>query len=278
MDKMITIKTKIGGVIVNTELVDRVIEVLLSFDRMENNPDVQLLRETVENLLNTEGIIKLVIFACPKFKTSALLTDQPENYMPTGISPDDLFAPRIPKIKELRQKLWDIGVICTVDVFIGDDDYQKCLRDSLQVNMDMKRLNERIERYARAFDSRLQKELQQSYTTWSFSELGVSLTDKEIDDDALVEAETEFFRWLFGPEGPYKGTFRPDQKAIQNMVLKTLRLYGAQGLALDELFPTGAVLLRTGRPSEWLQGTNTFRWAGGLSNIPAIYPYIRSES
>ena len=104
--------------------MDKAMETLKKYDRMNNNPDFPLLKQIVVNQLQKEGFLRLCVFVCPRFNPEALLSETPEKYMPTEAGPD-LFEPRIAKIQSLRKDLMKAGLPTELNLVIGDNDAEE---------------------------------------------------------------------------------------------------------------------------------------------------------
>lgn len=269
-------RIKIGGIKVTEDMVSGVVEILKDFDRMPNNPDEDFLVEAVGNQLIKEGLIRLMVFACPKFNTCRLFSDSPEEYIPVEAKEGDLFGPRMPKIDEIRQALFRIGVVSTLEVIIGDNDFESYILPFLpELNWSYKAASERCERYCESFSSRVGEMFGFSLTSvWSLSDLGITIAEKApiVNEDQIV-SEIKFFNRLFSGEGPYKGNLAFSEQVLRDMALLKFQAYGAQGVFLEEL---GGVLLQTEGPELWLQRTQILR-STGAGSVPAIYPWIRRD-
>lgn len=250
-------------------------EILKSMDRMKDNPDWYLIQKIVEDSSET-GKLNLNVFVCPKFNTSALLSDKPEEYMPvTADDPNDLFFQRIPKLRLIIGELKNVGVSTKLRIFIGDNDAEVYIFPFMKdFDIDLEKLNERRKAYLKSFSERA---LFLFGDDASVESLGVNnvipdSTEPEIDENEL-KAEITFFEWLFGDTGPYKGNLKFDSKTLEKMVGLKFALYGAQGNFLQG---KGGILLQTEGPGVWLQRTRMLRCTGSKA-VPAIYPWIRKE-
>jgi hypothetical protein len=90
-------RIKIGGVKVTRSMVESVLEVLVSFDRMPDNPDLAFLREMVAWQLSERGLLNFVVFVCPNFRLDELSSANPERFVPTEARKDLLFTPTTAK-------------------------------------------------------------------------------------------------------------------------------------------------------------------------------------
>jgi hypothetical protein len=255
--------------------MSRALESLRKYDRLETNPDISLLEGSVTSQLEENGLLRLCVFACPKFNPKALFSSKPEGYMPTEAGPD-LFEPRIQKILSLRQALMQTGLPTEINVVIGDNDAEGYLfpfMNSLRIDEDIYKW--RQSEYCLSFKKRCRNIFGASRcVVWSLAEMGVSRDDKEpIIAGAALKKEVNFFKWLFSLDGPYRGRLNFSEKALANMAFLKYQLYGAQGRFLETL---GGVLLQTEGPGVWLERTNMLR-STGANAIPAIYPWIRKD-
>jgi hypothetical protein len=278
MRKAVKRKTniKIGGVVVNATLVDRVVEVLQEADRMPKNPDNSFLRETVEKQLTEEGLVRLIVFICPKFNTPALFGNSTDGYMPVESLKNDLFEPRIPKIIELRAALFKLGVVSTLEFVVGDNDFETCrLPFFPDLKWDPKKVAVRRQRYVESFELRVREEFGVLVNVWSLADLGITLSTNspKVSEDQF-ERELKFFSWLFSQKGPYESRVFFGDTQLREMAELKFRAYGAQGEFLEDLLQ--GILLQTEGPGVWLQRTQMFRCTGAES-APAIYPWIRRE-
>lgn len=248
---------------------------LQKFDRLPNNPDDDRLEKMVQVQLAELGLIRLLVFACPKFDTEALLGPEPEKYMPVSTSKDDLFRPRVPKIVELREGMQQLGIITEPNIILGDNDAEIYIFPFLEeVKIDSAKYRQRQKQYEKSFDARIRRLLGDVSVAWSLSDLEIGLDEQEPKvSQEEMQRELKFFEWLFSSEGPYKDALTFSEKTLRRMVRRKFRLYGRQGRFLEEL---GGVLLQTKGPGVWLQRTRMLRSTGAKS-VPAIYPWIRSE-
>jgi hypothetical protein len=259
----------------------KAIEVFKRYDRLQNSPDISLLKKIIASELEEEGLLRLCVFVCPKFNPEALVSEEPEEYMPVEAGPD-LFEPRIQKILSLRKDLMKAGLPTEINLIIGDNDAEEYVLPFCRL----------LFIYPKSWSSRLYKKRQQEYcasfrkrcqnifgesrcVVWSLSEMGVSQDDKEpsISDEAMKK-EINFFKWLFSFYGPYKaqlGKFSDED--LTKMARMKYKLYGAQGRFLEML---GGILLQTEGPGVWYERTQMLRCTGS-SAIPAIYPWIRKD-
>lgn len=246
---------------------------LLKMDRMRDNPDKQWLTDVVTQ---SNGILDLLLFVCPKFHTASLVSAKPETYMPTVANdPNDLFFQRIPKIKQLIADLKKAGQQVRLHILIGDNDAQVYIFPFLpQVQVDTATYAERQRQHKISYEERARALFDADIHVESLGLLDVvpSNTQPIIDADEF-EKELKFFGWLFGEQGPYKGNLNFDETALRKMVELKFALYGAQGHFLQSI---GGILLQTEGPGVWLQRTRMLRCTGAKA-VPAIYPWIRKE-
>lgn len=250
-------------------------DVLKSIDRMPNNPDSTWIEEIVATAGKT-GKLDLDVFVCPKFNTAALFSKKAEEYMPTTADdPNDLFFQRIPKLKLVLADLKKTGVTPRLHIFIGDNDAEVYIFPFMkELNVDLKKLNERRSEYFKSFTERADTLFGEDATVQSLglNDIVPGSTEAAVVEDEL-RAEVTFFGWLFGETGPYKGNLKFDQETLEKMVRLKFALYGAQGKFLQD---QGGILLQTEGPGVWLQRTRMLRCTGAKA-VPAIYPWIRKE-
>ncbi len=261
------------------EVIDRAVEIIKRYDRLPNNPDtLPFIKKMIFGQLKEDGLLRLCVFVCPKFKIKALASRQPEKYMPAEAGPGDLFEQRISKIKSLRKDLMQIGLPTEVNLLIGDNDAEEYIFPFMEsLSLDMKLFRQRQKMYRIAFEERARVLFGENYSVWSLAENSVSAKDgrrePEISEKAMLK-EIKFFKWLFSKEGPYEDSLSFSEDILRKMVRIKYAFYGAQGYFLEELL--GGILLQTEGPGVWLERTMMLRCTGAKA-IPAIYPWIRQE-
>lgn len=255
--------------------LNKAVDILRGYDWMLNNPDNVALETEVARQIDAEGLLRLNVFVCPKFNTQALQTDNAEEYMPERVEVNDLFEPRIPRIRQLRTDLQKIGVMTELNVIIGDNDAEVYIFPFCE-GLDIRPvvLRKRQLAYLTNFERRVLRIIGKGCVVWSLADMEVlPCEDEPVISSEQMEKERKFFVWLFSTEGPYKGNLFFSAEIIDAMVRLKYRLYGSQGSFLAEL---GGVLLQTEGPGVWLERTQMLRCTGSLA-IPAIYPWIREE-
>ena len=256
-------------------VVQQVLEILEKFDRMPKNPDKSVLKRVVRQQLEEFGLIRFSVFICPKFKPWVLFSSEPEEYMPTVAIREDLFMPRVSKIKELAQEFRFLGIPIELNFLIGDNDAQIYIFPFLRgLKIDSAIFLRKQQLYEKSFGAKAQRLLGQPCIVWSLGimEIKPDKAEPKISQEEL-DRELCFFQWLFSDEGPYQGMLKFSEDILREMVRLKFKLYGAQGKFLEEI---GGILLQTEGPGMWLQRTKMLRCAGSKA-IPAIYPWIRQE-
>ena len=256
-------------------ITEMVTELILRVDRLEGNPDRNKIGEIVESLISQEGLVRFLVFVCPKFDTAALLSGKPEYYMPIKAAAGDLFEPRIAKLLELKDKLMRLGLPAEINLVIGDNDAEEYIFPFLKDrNVDLEKLKSRQTLYRLSFERRTENVSLGKVCAWSLAEEGIGLDQAEpkIPADAF-DKELCFFRRLFSKAGPYRGKLEFTEEELREMVVLKYRLYGAQGKFLKEL---NGILLQTEGPGVWLERTQMLRCTGSEA-VPAVYPWIRKE-
>ncbi len=255
--------------------ISKAVEILRKYDRLSNNPDNTRIKKMIVSQLEENGLLKLCIFACPKFDTKALFSKNPEEYMPTKATAD-LFEPRVTKILSLRKDLMKIGLLTEINVVIGDNDAEEYIfpfMDSFGLNAEL--FERRKRQYCSSFERRCEKLFGDSnFVVWSLSEYDVSKDNIEpLISRGALQKEIKFFEKLFSVDGPYCGLLNFSREILVEMAKKKYMLYGAQGRFLKVL---GGILLQTEGPGVWIERTDMLRCTGS-SAIPVIYPWIRKE-
>lgn len=249
-------------------------QIITLLDRLPNNPDKAWLEAVVSKAI-PNGNITFSVFVCPKFDTSALLSKNIENYMPTDAFVDDLFQQRIPKIKSLLASLSAVGIKPNLNILIGDNDAEVYIFPFMNARVDLTKFCERRNLYLASFRERSESLFGSSVRVNSLGALGVVADSTEpVIDQCDFEDELKFFAWLFSDKGPYKGKLTFAEDVLKMMVLLKFKLYAAQGKFLQKT--EGGILLQTEGPGVWLLRTKMLR-SGGDKAIPAIYPWIRKE-
>lgn len=249
-----------------------VANILTNLDRMKNNPDADWVREVGKKVLRKKKI-PIHVFVCPKFDTSALVSGSLSKYMPiTAEGVDDLFLQRQRKIKTLLETLRNVGVAPELFIHVGDNDAEEYIFPYMEVRSP-KGYKGRQKKYRASLQRRANRVFSGfDVKVVSLGVEGISRSSKQPGlDSKYIEQEVEFFGWLFGPEGPYKGNLKFSLKALKEMATRKFQLYGAQGKYLQGY---GGVLLQTEGPGVWLLRTQMLRSTGAKA-IPAIYPWIR---
>lgn len=252
-----------------------VLETLTQLDRMPKNPDSNWIMQIAETS-NRSGEITLNVFVCPKFNTPALGRGDALSYFPTNAEGvDDLFLQRQKKILTLMQELKGKGVTPYLNILIGDNDAQEYIFPFMNIEVPEGTYATSQELYRASFERR---------ATSAFSGFSVSVESlgrrrivrsrvQPALGDEHIDQEANFFGWLFGPTGPYKGALSFSADVLREMALRKFQLYGAQGQYLQN---KGGVLLQTEGPDVWLLRTRMLRSTGAKA-VPAIYPWIRSD-
>ena len=255
--------------------IEKALEVLRRYDRMENNPNSIRLEQAIMNQMQLEGFLRLCVFVCPKFNPKALLSGTPENYMPMESGPD-LFEPRIAKILSLRGDLMRAELPTEINLVIGDNDAEEYIFPFIKtLTLDFSLYRQRQIAYRASFEQRCRGLFGSSrLLVWSLAENNVK-TDETIPMISREgqRKELDFLKWLFSNKGPYRGTLTFPEEILVEMVRIKYGLYGAQGKFLEML---GGILLQTEGPGVWLERTNMLRSTGSPA-IPAIYPWIRKK-
>ncbi len=266
-------ETTKGGVAVDQ--IEKAVDLLRGCDWMLGNPDYNLLREEVSRQVWAAGELQLSVFVCPKFDTSALFSEQPENYMPSGVSSGDLFESRVPVIRRLREDLTKVGIRTTLNLLLGDNDAEVYIFPFFGIQVNAQLYLGRQTQYALSFKRRVEGVFGSSCVVWSLADLGITPEEGVAPSitPSQFEKEFKFFDWLFSETGPYKGKLKFTPEQLREMTQLKYALYGAQGKFLSEL---GGVLLQTEGPGVWLERTQMLRCTGAAP-IPAIYPWIRQE-
>ncbi len=268
-------KLKNGGVTVTRQLVEGVVAVLESFDRLPENPDRGYLREMVKMQIETQGFLNLVVFVCPDTNQFALSTATPERFFPERSSTSDLFQPRILKIKELRRMLFEkVGVVTWLNFILGDNGADLYLLPFLKrLAMDWEEYGYRRKKYYRSFCTRVGVEFGIMTEVWSLADLNMRFFEGEVEF-SLEELEQERLKRA----GDYQETFSAFEVSAesQRRMVRLKRLaYLAQGQFIEEM---GGVFLQTEMP--WLFKTLMLRSSNReqpIRALPTIYPWIRRE-
>lgn len=252
-----------------------ILETLTNLDRMPRNPDADWIVQVSEQA-HENGEITFNVFVCPKFNTAALAEGNALGYFPTvaeGV--DDLFLQRQKKILSLLQEVEGKGVTPVLNVLIGDNDAQEYIFPFMGLAVSEADYAEAQRLYEESFQRRVEKAFSGfKVAVESLGRKGIGrATEKPKLGDEFVAQEAEFFGWLFGPEGPYKGNLSFSQEELFEMAERKFQLYGAQG---HYLATKGGVLLQTEGPNVWLLRTSMLR-STGASAVPAIYPWIRTS-
>lgn len=248
---------------------------IMRYDRLKNNPDRPNLEKMIIGQLETDGLLRLCVFVCPKFNTKVLSSPTPENYMPIESGPD-LFEPRIAKIISLRKDLMRAGLPTEINIIIGDNDAEEYIFPFVQsVIIDKELYKQRQILYRSSFEQRCWKMFgKQGCIIWSLAESNIRPDIVPVTISlAGLQKELQFFKWLFSKEGPYRGSLSFRDDTLQKMVDIKYKLYGAQGKFLEVL---GGILLQTEGPGMWLERTAMLRSTGSTA-IPTIYPWIRKD-
>lgn len=257
------------------EIAQKAFNVLVAFDRLPNNPDVEGLRKSLENQMLKDGKIEISIFVCPSYKPAALFGPNPEEYVEIAAKNGDLFLPRVPKILDIKEKFQYIGIPLTFTLLIGDDDPQNyvlpCLSDC-GVMVDNQKLSQRQALYKKSFEDRAKKLLGNTIDVVSLQELDYQCYPSPLDIPQDIQApEERFLKRLFSKDGPYKGMFPLKASDITQMARLKIISNSRQGFIIQNL--TGGILLQTETP--WLLRTGMLKLAG--ANIAIVYPWIRKE-
>ncbi|KKS77699.1 MAG: hypothetical protein UV74_C0013G0115 [Candidatus Woesebacteria bacterium GW2011_GWB1_43_14] len=153
-------------------LTNCALSVLENYDRVQDNPDRDILPSIVSQQLSTEGKITLSLFACPSYDPSALTSKTQENYIRTEVKGTDLFTPRVPRINKLRDDLRKLGIQTDIVIFLGDSDpntYVLPILSKYGVVADQAKLNERQAQYAQSFESRAKSLLGEDVVVFSLA-------------------------------------------------------------------------------------------------------------
>ncbi len=252
----------------------KVLEILGRYDRLPNNPDTSSIEPAILAQIEKEGKLRLCVFVCPKFNPKALVSSEPEKYMPVEVGTFGLFEDRITKIILLKNELMQAGLATEINLVLGDNDAEEYIFPFIEgFTLDPQCYRQRQSTYRGAFEERCKSLFGvKGCVVWSLAEFGVVMENDlpNISQESLKK-ELGFFSWLFSGAGPYRGEFSFSETVIAEMVMRKYRLYGAQGKFLEML---GGILLQTEGPGVWLERTQMLRCTGARA-IPAIYPWIR---
>lgn len=260
----------------NEEIENRAKEagkILASFDRMPNNPNSLETENVLLSQIVNFGQIRLCLFACPSYNTAALTNENPEDYFTTQVKTPDLFTPRVKKIREIQNRFNEAKIPLNITVFIGDTDPKEYVLPALKrfgINIDTEVMAERSNRYFQDFSKRTKELLGASTEVISLSKTGLNSVDQLQIPDVQKLDEVKFLKWLFSPEGPYKGMFTLTDTELREMAIKKFKEYGKQGQFIKNY---NSILLQTETP--WLLRTQMLQCAG--ADFVAIYPWVRKE-
>ena len=250
------------------------LQVLSEFDRLEPNPDRFLLAKKIQQQIAVNGQIELTVFVCPSYKPSELLGPNPEEYLSVNVKDNDLFAPRVPRLRQIQDKLRQQGLNVQFNLLVGDTDPEAYVLPALKKygeQIPIQMIRERQKEYVERFANRPALE-ELNATVVSVADLDISLPEKQMTfPKEWLSEEVGFLRWLFSNEGPYLGKFEFDDSELWAMAQKKFELYGEQGYVVEVL--TGGIILQTERP--WQLRTQMLQSTG--ASVAAIYPWIRSE-
>src|SRR5687768_11172827 len=100
-------KTMIETLTTNRELeiaAEQSAKILLDFDRLTNNLDKSLIKGKILEQLRVDGLVTLTMFSCLDWLPEKLVGKKPEEFIGEIVRDQDLFTPRIGKLKQIREK------------------------------------------------------------------------------------------------------------------------------------------------------------------------------
>jgi len=255
--------------------MDAVLSVLKEFDRMPNNknfPD----KCFVERSLDLYGYLTLFVFVRPDTRGKFLLTtDKRERFMPTEEPNNGLLFARIPKLKSLTTKLWQLGVPSKIIFAVADNSYELYRGPIEGIVLDTVLMDERRKLYAANLTKRLARDFPQLMEVFSLglNRVGLFSEDLVIPEDVLAQ-EIAFQREFVYSQFYDKQS--PTDSIIEQIVRGKCRAYEEQGLLIEA---ADAILIGTEGADElesWRQRTIMLKLGG--AKFPVVYPYIRKEN
>lgn len=243
-----------------------------------------------------EGAVSLTLFVCPPAEFGYLRSDEPELYLRTSVQ-GSLLSAQAPDLRELFVNLKRSGVPIQLNVLIGDADENDYIWPALgkPAALSEEKLAPRREELAAAVRSYVLDKIAQTKAGQLLSEGQInviSLAATAMPDEAAqtyvrfveepqvmgrylrqfdLQDERDRMLELWQPGDYYDGLPRPEDRQLDDIILRKFAAYAMQGVYLGSAAPN-SILIQTERPP--LMRTrmmNTGRNVLSMPEIPAIY-------
>lgn len=250
-------------------------DIVLAFDKLDNNPDRNLIETKILNQLQEDGYVSLTVFACLDWATENLKSEIPERFMAETTRNEDLFMPRVPKLSQLQEKLSLQGIVSKLNIVLGDtdvEDYFQLILEAGGLRLDNNLLKMREERYINAFKQRINRTLKPNVEVITWSELADLYSTEVVISEDLIKAEVESMKQSYLNSANFSVfNLKISDEIFIAAAKKKINLYANQGRMVNGMLQ--GILLQTETP--WLLRTRMLKLLD--NSLCVIYPWIRKE-
>lgn len=250
-------------------------DILLEYDRLEENPDRLLLKEKISDQLLNNGFITLTVFSCMDWQPEKLTSNLPESFIADSVRDQDLFVPRVKKLKEIQTKLQERGFLSKLVIVLGDtdlEDYFLNLLENSGLILNREVLLQRELRYKASFVERVRNCLRPNTEVIFWSDIKDVYKDIFPNDPSLIAEDIETMKQSYMDGRVFKElNLKFDQILFEISARERVNMYAQQGQMVNDLF--GGIILQTETP--WLLRARMLK--ATCSDIAIIYPWIRTE-
>lgn len=263
--------------------MEKILELLNKYNRIDG-PAISAEGQTrLAQSLEQEGLLEFGIFTCPPINARLLLSDQPETYILTKPSGNNLEkSGQIQLLNKMFRAFYERGFYLNLRIIIGDTDEPDYLFPVIPPPPTLSELSceQRKNLYVSSFIEWVRKTFPWPTTIDRYSEIeslfedniaSVDLSGNQTQQDLTIEIAQ--MKQMFIGRGYYEGLPQPTNEELKKIVELKFQTYGRQGLRLTEFYPNMVLiqnefplLLRT-------RMLNLLIEQLGKERIPVFYPF-----
>lgn len=263
--------------------MERILEVLNKYNRL---PDSVISTEGQTHLqrsLDQEGLVEFGIFTCPPINARLLLSNNPEEYILTDPTKNNLEkSGNIQLVNKFFRGLSNIGISARLRVIIGDTDEEDYYFPVISPPPSLSKslCEERKALYATNLVNKLQLVFPWTTTVDRYSEIDtlfdenlplVNLADNQTQQDLATEFQQ--MKQLFSSGCYYEGLPTPTDEELKQIVDLKFQTYGRQGIRLTEFFPNMVLIQNEFPLALRTRMLNLLTAQLGRERLPAFYPF-----
>jgi hypothetical protein len=249
---------------------------VLECDLWTNNPQRELIIETILDSLACTGKINLLTFVCPEVDFQYLTGPNPSYYI-RNTARKNSFDLQWQRNRQMFRLLTAAGYSIKLDIIVGELDEESYIFPVLgNYNTDPEVLASLRSDYRQTLLSKLSNrygEIEISVTGWADIAPESPPPLPGLPSMNYLNEEIDRMRELMKPGKYYDGVFRPTPEELSTICQLKMQTYAIQGMALKSLFPYSI-----GLQNEYPARLRTLMLNSGLisqgrDQIPFIYPY-----